>query len=196
MGIFNVFKKDTSPAELEERSRKEKEMARKYYEKGQRFGEKMGMGKAIEKANTFINRYPITFFAIVTAIMAGSYILNLTLVRMDFTREVRQDMETMGRLPALTAKDSLDITMNEMYREYMALAEKIRAITSKATLTAEDSLQAMQAYQRMLDLEEGMGIRSIPAAGNMDEELKKATEEETDELINLLKDDTYETEED
>ena len=153
MGIFSVFRKKATPEELEERSRKEREMAQAYYEKGQRLGRKLGLDKARERTNGFINRYPITFFVGFTVLIIVMFILNMVFIRTDFSSTSAKDINNVSRTVSINGTDSLQLALEKLYDEYIALGKELDGMMERDDLTAKDSARALSLYDRMLELE-------------------------------------------
>ena len=74
--IKKLFKRDLTPEQQEEKSRKEKEWMERNWQRGYRFAEKIGLRDKIDKIDKWGTKYPKTFFGIIFACLFLSIILN------------------------------------------------------------------------------------------------------------------------
>lgn len=153
MGLFSIFSRQRTPQELEERSRREHEIAQKYYERGQRIGRKLGLDKAVRKTNVFLNRYPITFFAVFTAVIIASLALNMMLSRVDLASDTARNIRNVSSAVGGIQADSVRLVLEGLYDEYEELNGQLTEIIGK-DMTREDSVTALGIYERMTRLEE------------------------------------------
>lgn len=154
MGIFSLFNRKTTAEEREERSRKEREMAQRYYDMGYSLGERLGLHRAVERTNAFINRYPVTSFAAFIAAIVVMFIMNTLLVKVDFNKQAEHDMGNAARSTVSLGEDSLQVVMEGLLDEYTALHGELEDIMGRKDLSKEDSLRAIDIYKRILRLED------------------------------------------
>nr|MBQ4455918.1 hypothetical protein [Clostridia bacterium] len=154
MGLFSIFSKKATPGELEERSRKEKEIAQSYYQKGYRLGERMGIHDAVRRTNVFINRYPLTFFSLFTVAIVVMFVLNILLVKLNFNSGFERNMGNAAAAVVAVENDSLQMAAERMYDEYTSLQVQLEGLMARDDLTAQDSAKAIDIYHRLLELEE------------------------------------------
>jgi len=178
MGIFSIFSKKTSAEEREERSRKEQELAQRYYDKGYRLGERLGLHRIVERTNTFINRYPVTSFAVFAVAVIAMFVFNTVMVKVDFSGKTERDMRNTASAAVTIEKDSLQTVMEGLLDEYTTLQGQLEDIMGRDDLTKEDSLRAITIYKRLLQLEDvftgneqaGIEVMTNPAEEEPDEE--------------------------
>ena len=156
MGIFKkLFHRDMTPEELEEKSRREKELAEKYYNKGVEMREKLGIERKVEGINRFANKYPITFFAILFAFVIGSCVINFIASSSgsfwnDTAEEIRDIPQIEQTFDDETKKLRRDIL--GMYEEMETIGKEIETYLKKDTLTHQDSLKIKEKLIRFQTL--------------------------------------------
>lgn len=155
MGLFKLFKRNLTPEELEEKSRKEKEWAQKCYRSGEKFAEKIQLDKKVERVNRFANRYPKTFFSLIVGALVASFVVNLlfSLGGMDLGGQAAKGIEA-GQMPAAPQRNVLQLELDSLYREMRDLGDEFDRIIEKEEKTEQDTLRMYQIYQRMQAVEE------------------------------------------
>ena len=153
MGLLKkIFKRKLTPEQQEEQSRREKEWAEKCYRAGENFGARIGFADKVQALNDFANRYPRTFFGIITAIVLGSLVLNLM-----FTSVSGMLSSKSEEPPAIERLQPVDPQVkqafDEMQTEMESLADRIDSYLDKDTLTHADSLEIKRMLLRVRELE-------------------------------------------
>ena len=156
MGLLKkIFKRKLTPEQQEEQSRREKEWAEKCYRAGGTFGARIGFADKVQALNDFANRYPRTFFGIITAIVLGSLVLNLM-----FTSVSGMLSSKSEEPPAIERLQPVDPQVkqafDEMQTEMESLADRIDSYLDKDTLTHADSLEIKRMLLRVRELESFM----------------------------------------
>ena len=156
MGLLKkIFKRKLTPEQQEEQSRREKEWAEKCYRAGENFGARIGFADKVQALNDFANRYPRTFFGIITAIVLGSLVLNLM-----FTSVSGMLSSKSEEPPAIERLQPVDPQVkqafDEMQTEMESLADRIDSYLDKDTLTHADSLEVKRMLLRVRELESFM----------------------------------------
>ena len=156
MGLFKkIFKRKLTPEQQEEQSRREKEWAEKCYRAGENFGARIGFADKVQALNDFANRYPRTFFGIITVIVLGSLVLNLM-----FTSVSGMLSSKSEEPPAIERLQPVDPQVkqafDEMQTEMESLADRIDSYLDKDTLTHADSLEIKRMLLRVRELESFM----------------------------------------
>ena len=156
MGLLKkIFKRKLTPQQQEEQSRREKEWAEKCYRAGENFGARIGFADKVQALNDFANRYPRTFFGIITAIVLGSLVLNLM-----FTSVSGMLSSKSEEPPAIERLQPVDPQVkqafDEMQTEMESLADRIDSYLDKDTLTHADSLEIKRMLLRVRELESFM----------------------------------------
>lgn len=156
MGLLKkIFKRKLTPEQQEEQSRREKEWAEKCYRAGENFGARIGFADKVQALNDFANRYPRTFFGIITAIVLGSLVLNLM-----FTSVSGMLSSKSEEPPAIERLQPVDPQVkqafDEMQTEMESLADRIDSYLDKDTLTHADSLEIKRMLLRVRELESFM----------------------------------------
>lgn len=153
MGLFNrIFKRKLTPEQQEEQSRREKEWAEKCYRAGQNFGDRIAFSQKVDALNRFANRYPRTFFAIITAIVGGSLVLNLTFT--SFRGMLDSKTEQPQPLQHFEAVDpQVKQAIDKLYDEMETLTGRIDRYLEKDSLTHEDSVQVKDMLLRIHEIE-------------------------------------------
>ena len=156
MGLLKkIFKRKLTPEQQEEQSRREKEWAEKCYRAGENFGARIGFADKVKALNDFANRYPRTFFGIITVIVLGSLVLNLM-----FTSVSGMLSSKSEEPPAIERLQPVDPQVkqafDEMQTEMESLADRIDSYLDKDTLTHADSLEIKRMLLRVRELESFM----------------------------------------
>lgn len=156
MGLLKkIFKRKLTPEQQEEQSRREKEWAEKCYRAGENFGARIGFADKVKALNDFANRYPRTFFGIITVIVLGSLVLNLM-----FTSVSGMLSSKSEEPPAIERLQPVDPQVkqafDEMQTEMESLADRIDSYLDKDTLTHADSLEVKRMLLRVRELESFM----------------------------------------
>ena len=156
MGLLKkIFKRKLTPEQQEEQSRREKEWAEKCYRAGENFGARIGFADKVQALNAFANRYPRTFFGIITVIVLGSLVLNLM-----FTSVSGMLSSKSEEPPAIERLQPVDPQVkqafDEMQTEMESLADRIDSYLDKDTLTHADSLEIKRMLLRVRELESFM----------------------------------------
>ncbi len=156
MGLLKkIFKRKLTPEQQEEQSRREKEWAEKCYRAGENFGARIGFADKVQALNDFANRYPRTFFGIITVIVLGSLVLNLM-----FTSVSGMLSSKSEEPPAIERLQPVDPQVkqafDEMQTEMESLADRIDSYLDKDTLTHADSLEVKRMLLRVRELESFM----------------------------------------
>lgn len=156
MGLLKkIFKRKLTPEQQEEQSRREKEWAEKCYRAGENFGARIGFADKVQALNDFANRYPRTFFGIITVIVLGSLVLNLM-----FTSVSGMLSSKSEEPPAIERLQPVDPQVkqafDEMQTEMESLANRIDSYLDKDTLTHADSLEIKRMLLRVRELESFM----------------------------------------
>ncbi|MBO5740691.1 MAG: hypothetical protein J6R54_01735 [Bacteroidaceae bacterium] len=156
MGLLKkIFKRKLTPEQQEEQSRREKEWAEKCYRAGENFGARIGFADKVQALNDFANRYPRTFFGIITVIVLGSLVLNLM-----FTSVSGMLSSKSEEPPAIERLQPVDPQVkqafDEMQTEMESLADRIDSYLDKDTLTHADSLEIKRMLLRVRELESFM----------------------------------------
>ena len=156
MGLLKkIFKRKLTPEQQEEQARREKEWAEKCYRAGENFGARIGFADKVQALNDFANRYPRTFFGIITAIVLGSLVLNLM-----FTSVSGMLSSKSEEPPAIERLQPVDPQVkqafDEMQTEMESLADRIDSYLDKDTLTHADSLEIKRMLLRVRELESFM----------------------------------------
>ena len=153
--LMKFFKRKRTPEQPEEQSRREKEWAEKCYRAGENFGARIGFADKVQALNDFANRYPRTFFGIITAIVLGSLVLNLM-----FTSVSGMLSSKSEEPPAIERLQPVDPQVkqafDEMQTEMESLADRIDSYLDKDTLTHADSLEIKRMLLRVRELESFM----------------------------------------
>lgn len=153
MGLLKkIFKRKLTPQQQEEQSRREKEWAEKCYRAGENFGARIGFADKVQALNDFANRYPRTFFGIITVIVMGSLVLNFM-----FTSVSSMLSSKSEEPPAIERLQPVDPQVkqafDEMQTEMESLADRIDSYLDKDTLTHADSLEVKRMLIRVRELE-------------------------------------------
>ena len=160
MGIITrMFRRNLSEEEKEEKSRREQEWAQKCYNKGEQFAERISLDKHVGKVNDFANKYPRTFFLILFGGVLVSILFNnlISLPSQDLGETVQQLQQTSMMQPSENPTSGLAAQMLEISENLKEIDSKITAITSKDTLTHQDSLDVRslllqaQALQQIIE---------------------------------------------
>ena len=153
MGLFSIFSKKATPEQLQERSRREQELAQKYFEIGQKIGRKIGLENAVRKTNIFLNRYPVTFFSLFTLLVILSFVVNMLFLRVNFSSDTARNLQNVSGAVGAIERDSVQMVIETLYDEYVSLNDRLVGLTSKESMTKEDSTVAVGIYDRMTELE-------------------------------------------
>ena len=153
MGLLKkIFKRQLTPEQQEEQSRREKEWAEKCFKAGEKFGAKIGFAEKVQSLNNFANRYPRTFFGIIAAIVLGSLVLNLM-----FTSVSGMLAGTMEEPPVIEKLELVDPQVkqafDDMQNELQSLSDRIDKYLDKDELTHADSLEVKRMLLRVHELE-------------------------------------------
>lgn len=145
MGLIRkLFKRDLTPEQQAEQSRKEKEWMDKCHQKGEEFARRLSLDKGVEAVNNFANTYPRTFFAILFGVLFLFIGLNMLFSGGDGT-DIGQEIDHIEQLTIPDGQnDARDRIMDEamkMDRELKDIDRRIEAIMARDTLTREDSLE-------------------------------------------------------
>lgn len=141
--IKKLFKRDLTPEQQEEKSRKEKEWMERNWQRGYRFAEKIGLRDKIDKIDKWGTKYPKTFFGIIFACLFLSIILNhCAAMKSDSVEENIQNLKSIGDMGYTPPQDTkLGVEIIQMYEELDGIDKQIRQIISKDSLTHEDSVK-------------------------------------------------------
>lgn len=160
MGLIRkLFKRDLTPEQQEEQSRKEKEWMDKCHRKGEEFAERISLNRHVETINDFANAYPRTFFGILFGLLFVFIGINMLMSGSgrNLDAELKHIQEL--RLPdgQNDARDKVYDEVVKMDSELKKIDGKLNAIMSKDTLTAKDSadikalLIQADALQKLID---------------------------------------------
>ena len=152
MGLFR--KKKLTPEELEEKSRREKEWAEKCYNAGEQFAEKINLRTKVERLNVLVNKYPKTFFTGMLAVIGGSFLINMLVMKCEFnTESMTTDIHSIS-IQRDSSRDIVKEEINKLYFEMDKLNSKLESYMAKDTLTRNDSLAIGRIILRMNNLNE------------------------------------------
>lgn len=156
MGLLKkIFKRQLTPEQQEEQSRREKEWAEKCFKAGEKFGAKIGFADKVQSLNSFANRYPRTFFGIITAIVLGSLVLNLM-----FTSVSGMLSSKTEEPPVIEKLEPIDPQVkqafDELQTELQTLSDRIDSYLDKDSLTHADSVEVKRMLLRVRELESFM----------------------------------------
>lgn len=152
MGLFR--RKKLTPEELEEKSRKEQEWAKKCFDAGSRFGEKIRIDKKVEKINEFGNKFPKTFFSIIFGIIIGCFLLNLLVKEGSGLLDETSGNIKSATLPKDTGKDDLNREIKDLYNEFIRLNTLFEEKMANPAKSREDSVEILNIYSRMEKLQQ------------------------------------------
>jgi len=164
MGILDkLLKRDLTPEEQEERSRKEKEWAEKYYRAGERFGERIGLRDKVDAVNRFGNRYPKTFFSIILALLVVSFGLNYMIsTTAGIFRNEAENFEAIGSMSLSggeTGKESLNAELQAVIDDIKQVESELDVYFAKDSLTHADSIAVRDLLVRMKGLQDIIGVK-------------------------------------
>lgn len=159
MGIFkNLFKRNLTPEEQEEKSRKEKEWADKCYKAGENFGERIGFNEKVDAVNKFGNKYPRTFFFIIFALVGGCLVFNIMFnsiggMLSSGVEEVQSVEIGHDQVPAV-----IDQEVSKLANELKTLGTEVDVMVKKGNLTREDSILIHHKLLRIQDIQHILGV--------------------------------------
>lgn len=162
MGIIKkLMSRRMTPEQLSERSRKEQEWADKCYRAGERVGEKLNLAKAVDNVNTFINRYPKTFFTVVGAILVVSMVGNLIGSGNTAAGIIEREASNMKsiRIPVDEGRDILQKEVAKHTQRMQELERQLDAYIGRDSLTHGDSVAIRDIAIEMKAIHDALGLR-------------------------------------
>ena len=152
MGIFK--RRKLTPEELEEKSKREKEWASKCYNAGEQFAEKYNLRDRVEQANKLVNKYPKSFFIGMLSLVAGSFLLNMMVMKCSFNTEAMSTDVNAISIQKDNSKDVVKEEINKLYFEMDRLNQQLEKFEGKDSLTRKDSLAIGRIILRMNEINE------------------------------------------
>lgn len=161
MGIIKrLMSRRMTPEQLAERSRKEQEWADKCYRAGERVGEKLNLAKIVNSVNTFINRYPKTFFTVVGVILLASMIGNFIGSNNTTTGIIEREASNMKsiQLPVDEGRDILQKEVAKHTQRMQELERRLDAYIGRDSLAHEDSVAIRDIAIEMKAIHDALGL--------------------------------------
>lgn len=147
MGLFaKLFKKNLTPEEQEKKSQEEKEWAEKCMRAGETFAEKIKYKEKIDSINNFANKYPRTFFLILTGLILGCFVLNWALSStISLFENEQENVEVLQRkeLPTLeedAADKMIKVTFDSLMDRTSVLEKQLNVYLEQDSFSHQDSV--------------------------------------------------------
>lgn len=148
-------RKKLSEEELKAKAEKEQEWARRWAEKGERWGQKAGVRKTMGKLDYWLNTYPKTFFISVAALMAICYALNLMVPGISgWITNTAVNLENAASTTARPSEDTKQLheALSGTVQEYRNTLQELQALLEKEEKTFEDTLSIITLGEKVESL--------------------------------------------
>lgn len=160
MGLFKkILKKNLTLEEQEKKSQEEREWAEKCMKAGENFAKKIKFDEKVNSINSFANKYPRTFFMILTGIILGCFLINHILsTSINFFDNEIENVEVFEKreMPKLEEDEVMKMmrtTTDSLINRAKVLEQELNNYLDKDSYSREDSIKIRDILLEIRDIQ-------------------------------------------